>query len=408
MTRLIAINGSCDHNGKEPGREGRCMGYWCWQKKDWGSWNIAHLKGSSEYEAAIRAVGRINTISSLLSDDDQIASEAVLLEEESLNTSLIEGRVLDRDSVRASIAKKLGIESIASNKSTRDVDGLIETLTDATKNYEEKLTHERLYRWQASLFPRGRDEKGYPIEAECYRTSGEDMKVVTMKGRKEIVHYIAPPSASVMPEMDRFVRWFNKTSQNPDLMRGAIASYWFVSIHPFEDGNGRVSRAIADMCIAQAERSPHRLYSMSNTLKNSKQFTDRYYENLEACSRGEKPIDEWVLFFLDALRESAEWSEILIKDVMVKAAFWDNCRNIQINARQNKFLNWVLDQGSEFESHIKRQRYARIVGKISDSTAKRDLQDLKEKGVLVSVQVTGRNAGYRLSHEKPPALEFPG
>ena len=384
------------------------MAYWCWQRKDWGSWNIAHLKGSSEYEAAIRAVARINTISSFLSDDDQIASEAVLLEEESLNTSLIEGRVLDRDSVRASIAKKLGIESIASNKSTRDVDGLIETLTDATKNYEEKLTHERLYRWQASLFPRGRDEKGYPIETGCYRTSGEDMKVVTMKGRKEIVHYIAPPSASVMPEMDKFVSWFNKTSQNPDLMRGALASYWFVSIHPFEDGNGRVSRAIADMCIAQAERSPHRLYSMSNTLKNSKQFTDRYYENLEACSRGEKPIDEWVLFFLDALRESAERSEILIKDVMVKTAFWDNCRNIQINARQNKFLNWVLDQGSEFEGHIKRQRYARIVGKISDSTAKRDLQDLKEKGVLVPVQVTGRNAGYQLSQEKLPTLEFPG
>ena len=373
--------------------------YWCWEREDWGKWQVASLKGHDSFLLASKALTNIKAISSRLSHEDRSASEARLLEEESIKTSLIEGKILDRESVRASIAKKLGIESLTGVQ-TRDVDGLIETLSDAINNYSEPLTHERLFRWQASLFPTGRDERGYGLEVGQYRSSTEPMKVVTISARKEIVHYVAPPSDTVQKEMDDFIQWFNKTSSNSGLIRAAIASYWFVSIHPFEDGNGRLCRAIADMAIAQAESSPHRLYSMSETLKSDKKFTDGYYENLEHCQRGTKKIDDWVIFFLDALTESSKRSEIILGDILVKTSFWDRCRDIPMSARQIKFMNWVLDKGGEFEGHIKRQRYSRIVGGISDATAKRDLLDLVKKGVLSPIQTKGRNAGYEIFPDK--------
>ena len=376
------------------------MGYWCWEREDWGKWNVAHLKASDAYEATIRSVTTLKHIASRLSEEDSLTSEARFLEDESITTSLIEGKVLDRDSVRASIAKKLGIGPIPKLE-TRSVDGLIETLTDATQNHDQPLSHERLYRWQASIFPTGRDERGYPVETGRYRTSKEKMKIVTISGRKETVHYIAPPSDVMKSEMDTFIDWFNKTSNNPNLIRAAIASYWFVSIHPFEDGNGRLSRAIADMAIAQAEKTPFRIYSMSETLKANKAISDGYYENLEACSRGEKPIDAWVEFFLETLTESARRAEVILEDIAAKTAFWDRCQDITMNDRQRKFINWVLDKGRDLEGDIQRKRYQKIVGKLNETTAKRDLQDLVSKGVLAPTETKGRNAGYRLQNNNP-------
>lgn len=370
--------------------------YWCWERSDWGKWNIAHLKGHDAHLRAIQSTARIEAVSSSLEPGSHRDAEAKLLEEEAVKTSLIEGKILNRDSVRASIAKKLGIGAIA-NIATRDVDGLIETLTDSTQNFAEPLTHERLFRWQASLFPAARDEKGFPVEVGSYRTSKETMKVVSISGRKETVHYIAPPSEAVSQEMDQFIKWFNKTSSKPNLIRAALASYWFVSIHPFEDGNGRISRAIADMAVAQVESSPYRLFSMSETLKSSANFSKRYYENLEGCSRGEKPIDEWVIFFLDALHHSAIRAELLLEDILRKTAFWDKHFNSSFNGRQKKFLNMVLDKGRDFDGHIKRQRYRRFVGGISEATAKRDLQDLSAKGIILPTETKGRNAGYKLA-----------
>lgn len=381
------------------------MGYWCWEREDWGKWQTEHLKASDSYIAAQRSISNVKAISSLISDENHVASEARLLEEESIKTSLIEGKVLDRASVRASIAKKLGINSVSSLE-TRNVDGLVETLTDATKNHHQLLTNERLHRWQASLFPTGRDERGYPLEVGQYRTSILPMKVVTIQGPKETLHYFAPSSELVENEMNTFIDWFNKTSDTPNFIRAAIASYWFVSIHPFEDGNGRLSRAIADMAIAQSENSPYRLYSMSETLKSSAKYANGYYENLEACQRGEKSIDAWVLFFLDALSESARKAEALLGDILTKTAFWDSCRNIPMNDRQSKFINWAIDKGNEFAGHIKRQRYKKIVGGISDATAKRDLLDLVSKEVLVPIATTGRNAGYQINNVSPARLKM--
>lgn len=373
--------------------------YWCWEREDWGKWKVASLRGHDSFLQATKALANIKAISSQLTPEDRTLSEARLLEEESMTTSLIEGKVLDRESVRASIAKKLGVQAI-SGVQTRDVDGLIETLSDAINNFSEPLTHERLLRWQASLFPTGRDERGYRLEVGKYRSSLEPMKVVTISPGRGVVHYIAPPSDSVQKQMEDFIHWFNKTSSTPGLIRAAIASYWFVSIHPFEDGNGRLCRAIADMAIAQAESSPHRLYSMSEALKSNKQFIDGYYENLEHCQRGNRKIDDWIIFFLDTLTESSKRSVVILDDIWVKTRFWDRCREIPMSDRQIKFMNWVLDKGSDFEGHIKRQRYSRIVGGISDATAKRDLLDLVKKGVLSPVQTKGRNAGYEISTDK--------
>ncbi len=380
------------------------MAYWAWERADWGAWEPTPLVYGASLEQSVRAVARIGALSARLSEQDHLASEAALLEKESLQTSLIEGHLLNRDSIRSSIARKLGILPLA-QPPTREVDGLVDMLLDATRRYDQPLTHERLCRWQAGLFPSGRDEHGFPIEVGAYRSSPAPMKVISMKGRREIVHYIAPPSSQLEAEMARFVEWFNNSGQMPSYLRAAIASYWFVSIHPFEDGNGRLCRAIADMAIAQAEQSPYRLYSFSETLKAQKNSLDQYYQRLEACQRNDLSIDQWLAFFLETLTESAYRAEQLLEGILKKTAFWDACRDVSLNERQRKFLNWVLDQGSEFEGHIKRRRYGKINRDISDATIKRDLLDMVKKQILLPIETVGRNAGYRIN---PGKLEKKG
>lgn len=355
----------------------------------------------SVLEDAVRAVSRINVISSRFTEQDRLLAEAKLLEEESIQTSYIEGKVLDRDSVRSSIARKLGIKSISKNSryGSKDADGLIETLLDATNNSAQPLTHERLLRWHSSLFPTGRDEHGYPIEVGHYRTSLEDMKVVSVSAKREVIHYIAPPSRTVPKEMERFVLWFNKTSATPNFLRAAIATYWFVSIHPFEDGNGRLCRVIADMAIAQAEHMPSRLYSFSSVLMEDRASLDGYYDTLEQCQRGNKPIVAWVDFFLTSLQIAAKRSEVLLNDILGKTIFWDKCRDVELNERQRKYLNFVLDKGSFLEAKISRKHYKKIVNSISDATAKRDLVELSEKQIIIPVETVGRNAGYQINSD---------
>ena len=376
--------------------------YWAWQREDWGRWNLSDIYVTEQLEKTVRAVSKIQALSSILSSKDRSAIKARLLEEETIHTSAIEGKVLDRDSVRSSIVRRLGIASgdIKLPKN-RSVDGIIETLLDATEGYESSLTHERLYRWQASLFPTGRDEYGYPIEVGCYRTSREEMKVVSRIGHRELIHYVAPPSSVVSEEMSTFVHWFNHTAATPNYIRAAIATYWFVSIHPFEDGNGRLCRVVADMAIAQAEDTALRLYSFSASLREDTSLITAYYDLLEACQRGEKPLQDWVAFFLQVVETAAQRTAITLSDIQKKTIFWDKCRlkEIPLNERQIKFLNIVLDQGSLFEGHIKRKKYHKINKHISEETAKRDLQDLQKKGVTIAIQTVGRNAGYQLNPE---------
>jgi len=373
------------------------MKYWCWERDDWGKWQTEHLKSSDSYILAQRSISNVKAISSLLSDANRISLEAKLLEKECINTSLIEGKVIDIGLVRTAIARKVGINT-HSKADTRNEDGLIETLADTTINYNAPLTHERLYRWQASLFHTGNDELGFPLEVGSYRASLLPMKVVTQKGdKKETVHYIAPPSKSLKKEMNIFINWFNKTSNSPTYLRAAIASYWFVSIHPFEDGNGRLSRAIADMAIAQSEKAPYRLYSMSDTFISSSSNLNGYYENLEACQRGEKSFDAWVVYFLGALSESANNTKTLLIDTFNRMAFWDRCRKISMNNRQREFLICFFDENNPPEETIKRKKYREAVGGISDATAKRDLVDLVSKGVLIPIEAKGRNSAYKIA-----------
>ncbi|UZE96222.1 Fic family protein [Alkalimarinus alittae] len=376
--------------------------YWAWQRKDWGNWNLSNIHASDQLEKSVRTVSKIQTLSSQLSTKDKNNIKAKLLEEETIHTSAIEGKILDRDSVRSSISRRLGIASDHIKQAkNRSIDGIIETLLDATEGYESPLTYNRLCRWQSSLFPTGRDEYGYPIETGCYRTSNEDMKVVSLIGNREVTHYIAPPSDTVPVEMDTFISWFNHTAKKPSYIRAAIATYWFVSIHPFDDGNGRLCRAVADMAIAQAEDTGLRLYSFSSTLRASAPLMKEYYNLLEACQRGEKTLNDWVIFFLEVVEQAAHDASVLLFDINKKTAFWDKCRirETVLNERQIKFLNVVLDQGSSFVGNIQRKRYHKINKHVSEETIKRDLQDLLKKDVIISIQTVGRNAGYQLNPE---------
>jgi Fic family protein len=376
--------------------------YWVWQREDWGNWNLSNIHVSDQLEKSVRTVSKIQTLSAQLSTKDQNGVKAKLLEEETIHTSGIEGKILDRDSVRSSISRRLGISSDNIKQAkNRSIDGIIETLLDATEGYKSPLTYNRLCRWQSSLFPTGRDEYGYPIETGCYRTSKEDMKVVSLIGDREIIHYIAPPSEAVTVEMDTFIHWFNQTAEKPNYIRAAIATYWFVSIHPFDDGNGRLCRAVADMAIAQAEETGLRLYSFSSTLRESAPLMKEYYNLLEACQRGEKTLNNWVNFFLEAVEQAAHNASVLLFDINKKTIFWDKCRikETVLNERQIKFLNIVLDQGSSFVGNIQRKRYHKINKHVSEETIKRDLQDLLKKDVIISIKTVGRNAGYQLNPE---------
>jgi Fic family protein len=380
-----------DHSEHSKARTQR---FWIWKSREWGRWDVSHLQAAKELEMAVRAVAAVNNVWQRLSEKDRLASEALILEQESLETSLIEGKVLDRASVRSSIAQRLGLERGGLTPDTRETAGLVDILLDASRHFDNALDEERLHRWHAALFPTGRSELGYRIPVGKYRTHREPMQVVSGSHGREKVHYEAPPSEQVPAEMARFLSWFNDTADQATYVRAALAKFWFVSIHPYEDGNGRLSRCLSDLAVAQAERNPWRLYSLSNIFHAQ---GNRYYDVLEMCQKGKAPIDVWVKHFLESLAEAATQAFEISRDVIRKTAFWDSCLRIALNARQRKFLETVLDKGHQFEGVINRKKYLRINKRISTATAQRDIKDLVDKAILTPVATKGRNAGYEIN-----------
>ncbi len=377
---------------------------WVWERPEWGQWASKDFTVADELESAIRKISKIERLSERISPEDQARLQATLLEQESITTSQIEGELLDRESVRSSIARRLGLETQLADSSSKgqSTDGIVANLIDATQNYQTPLTHERLHQWQAALFPTGRNHYGEPIDVGFYPTAPSPMQVVSERkgGQVVKVHYEAPPTQQVSLEMERFLKWFNNPSITPSYVRAAIATYWFVSIHPYEDGNGRLCRFISDLAIAQAEHNPLRLYSFSNVLMSSKAHREAYYEHLESCQKGHRPLQTWVTFFLEALEEAASQSLVYAKDIIRKTQFWDKYRTVGTNPRQKLLLNYVLDQGSEFEDHISHKRYTKILENakvyVSPITTKRDLADLVINGIITPTVTSGRNAAYRL------------
>lgn len=318
------------------------------------------------------------------SQDDAMLSNMSL---ELVRSSEIEGDRLNLEEVRSSIAHRLGIETAGLVPTSRYVDGVVEMLLDATQRYDRSLTHDRLFGWHNVLFPTGMSGL-YRIDAGRYR-SGE-MQVVSGAMGKEKVHYQAPEAQRVPSEMERFVSWFNDSSAVDDVLKAAIAHLWFVSIHPFDDGNGRIARALTDMLLARSENCCKRFYSVSARMKVMQK---EYYDVLERTQHGDGDITEWILWFLFCFEQALDVTEDTMSAVMRKAEFWERNRNVAFNDRQRKLLNMQFD---EFFGKLTTGKWAKIA-KCSSDTALNDINDLIAKGVLRKALEGGRSTNYVLA-----------
>jgi Fic family protein len=322
----------------------------------------------------------------------QLREEAVLanLTEEVLKSSEIEGENLDRDQVQSSIARRLGMDIGALAPADRNVEGIVEMMLDATQKYANPLTQERLCAWHAALFPTARSGMKR-ITVGAWRTAENGpMQVVSGPFGKEHVHYEAPEADELSAEMSAFLKAFNARPSIDPVLKAAIAHLWFVTIHPFEDGNGRIARAIADMALARSEDSPQRFYSMSAQIRLER---EAYYKILEATQKGDLDITDWLLWFLDCLDRAFSGAEAILANVMRKAEFWNAIAQEPISARQTLILNKMLEG---FDGKLTSSKWATLT-KTSPDTALRDIEDLTRRGILVKDRGGGRSTSYSLS-----------
>lgn len=319
--------------------------------------------------------------------------EAEFMTRNAMTTAAIEGERLDLAAVRSSVARHLGLSGTGHAPAERHVDGLVEMLFDATANYDAPLTGERLKNWQAALFPTGWSGLR-KIGVGRWRDGDDPMQVVSGPMGRETVQFEAMPSALVPQEIERFLQWWESPPGDLDgLLRAGIAHLWLVTIHPFDDGNGRVSRAVADMALSQDEGCGRRLYSMSAQIHEER---DTYYDTLKRHQKGDGEITGWLVWFLQCLGRSIERSISTIDKVLDKARFWQKMAEVRLNERQKKVLNRLLDAGpGGFEGGLTNRKY-RGMTRTTRETAKRDLADLAGKGILVKNPGRGRSTSYRL------------
>ncbi|OFX19594.1 MAG: cell filamentation protein Fic [Bacteroidetes bacterium GWA2_31_9] len=303
-----------------------------------------------------------------------------------VKSSEIEGELLNYAQVRSSIARRLGINTAGLVPSSRHIEGVVEMMLDATQNYKKTLTQERLFGWHAALFPTGYNGP-YKIEVGQYRTG--EMQVVSGPMGKEKVHYEAVKSELVKTEMDKFLTWFNSDENLDTVLKAAIAHFWFIIIHPFDDGNGRIARAITDLLLARAEGSGERFYSMSSQILAERK---RYYEVLQKVQYSKGDITEWIDWFLHCLKNALHETENTMQKILRKAEFWKRHEHTPINERQRLVLNKLLDG---FDGKMQTSKWAKLT-KSSTDTALRDIKDLIEKNILQPEKQSGRNANYEL------------
>ena len=357
--------------------------------KDWPQFRWSHERIAGQLASVSRHQGRL--IGRMEGLGFQLRVEAVLesLTEEVIKSSEIEGEVLDKEQVRSSIARRLGLDIGALAPVDRNVEGVVEMMLDATQGYDQPLTEERLFGWHAALFPTGRSGMS-KITVGGWRT-GESgpMQLVSGPIGRERVHYEAPVADQLKAEMRAFLKWFNGGASIDPVLKAAIAHLWFVTIHPFEDGNGRIARAIAEMALARSEESPRRFYSMSAQIRVERKG---YYDILEATQKGVLDITAWLLWFLACLDRAFDGAEVTLASVLRKARFWDTYAGEKFNERQRKVLNRVLDG---FEGKLTTSKWAALT-KASTDTAFRDIDDLFKRGILVRDHAGGRSTSYSL------------
>jgi Fic family protein len=303
-----------------------------------------------------------------------------------VKSSEIEGEILNYEQVRSSIARRLGINTAGLVPSNRHIEGVVEMMLDATQRYALPLTEERLFGWHAALFPTGYSGP-YKIEVGQYRT--REMQVVSGAMGKEKVHYEAVNPELVKMEMDRFLDWFNHDNSLDLVLKAAIAHFWFIIIHPFDDGNGRIGRAITDLLLARAEGSGERFYSMSSQILVERK---RYYEVLQKVQHSSGDITEWLEWFLHCLKHAMLATENTTQKILRKAEFWKLHEHTPINERQRLMLNKLFD---DFEGKLQTSKWAKMT-KTSADTALRDIKDLVEKSILQQTAEGGRSAHYEL------------
>ena len=333
-----------------------------------------------------RLIGHMEGLGFRLREEAELRT----LTEDVLRSSEIEGERLDSEQVRSSIARRLGIDIGALKQADRNVEGVVEMMLDATRHYERRLTKDRLFGWHASLFPGGRSGLNR-IRVGAWRDdSTGPMEVVSGPVGSERVHYEAPAAARIGREMRVFLAWFNRANEIDGVLKAALAHLWFVTIHPFDDGNGRIARAIADMALARSEGSPQRFYSMSAQIRQER---NAYYDMLESTQKGTLDVTPWMEWFLACLDRAIAGAQTTLAKVLHKARFWERAAAISLNERQRLMVNRLLDG---FEGKLTTSKWAKLA-KCSQDTALRDILELVGQGILVRNPEGGRSTSYALA-----------
>lgn len=307
-----------------------------------------------------------------------------------LKSSEIEGEYLDKEQVRSSIARRLGIDLAGLVESDRHVDGIVEMMLDATERFDAPLTKERLFGWHAALFPSGWSNLYKITVADWRKDTTGPMQVVSGPIGREKVHFQAPNSDKIESEMREFIDWIENDKVTDLVLKAAIAHLWFVTIHPFDDGNGRITRAITDMILARSDKTTRRFYSMSAQIRVERK---QYYENLEKTQKGNSDITEWILWFLQCLQNAIESTEETLSKILRKAEFWRLHSTTILNDRQHKMITRLLDG---FDGKLTTSKWAKM-NKCSQDTALRDIQDLMKKHILQKEASGGRSTNYELN-----------
>lgn len=367
---------------------------WIHEHQDWPNfiWDAKTL----EYKLADiryrqgRLIGRLEGLGFELKREASLN----ILTNDVVKSSAIEGEMLNSKEVRSSIARRLGIDIAGLIPASRDVEGIVEMMLDATQQFLKPLTKDRLFDWHAALFPTGRCGM-HKITVGRWRTiEAGPMQVVSGPIGKEKVHFEAPFSERLDLEMKAFLAWLAAKDDTDLVIRAGIAHFWFITIHPFEDGNGRIARAIGDMALARADGTSSRFYSLSSQIEAERKL---YYDKLEAQQRATPDITDWLLWFLDCLGRAICNAETTLSNVLFKAKLWDLINQKPVNERQRWIINRMLE--NDFEGFINTSKYAKL-SKCSNDTALRDIQELKERGIFIQNSSGGRSTSYRLLDQK--------
>ncbi|GHU24590.1 cell division protein Fic [Betaproteobacteria bacterium] len=361
-----------------------------WQANDWPHWryDLSALVGPLAEVSRAQGVllGRLADVGLGLRDQASLAA----LTEDVVKTSEIEGEVLNVESVRSSIARRLGVDIGAVVPVDRHVEGAVEMVLDATSHVSASLTAKRLFAWHAALFPTGYSGMSKVAVGQWRDDADGSMQVVSGPLGRRKVHYEAPPATALPTEMARFLAWANAETGEPALIKAGLAHLWFVTLHPFEDGNGRIARAVGDLFLARADGSPQRFFSLSAQIQRERKD---YYDVLEHTQKGALDVTGWLSWFLGALERAVASAQTALDAVLVKSRFWQRWAGTPLNERQAKLLNRLLDG---FEGKLTSSKWAAI-GKCSPDTALRDITHLLELGVLKKSPSGGRSTGYELA-----------